>query len=554
MSAEATAVQTTPVLMPKIGQAMAEGTVLQWHYKDGERVEKSAILVTIETDKATYELEAPATGILHIYVGEGQEVAVGTVIGEIGDAARKAQTAPATVAPAAPAVSDVAKVSARKKVLASPKAKQLAAEHGIDLSTITPSGADGIISAGDVEQAIAARKAAPPPAPLVDTVPSRTVRERRKLTGILKTSARRVREAWQTIPHIVQMVDVDASALLATRTALKVEIPSLTLNDLILHTAARILAEQPALNGTVEDDTLVLYEGVDIGFAVDTPRGLVVPVIRHVDQRSVAELAAESQRLIDAARSGRLGPNDIGGASLTVSNLGMFGIRAGTPVINLGESILVFVGAVEDRPVVREGQIVIRPALTLSIAYDHRVADGVTAAQFTRGLQGKLESLESGESPESRVRSLESTGKDASPLAGDLDRREVRTISQGGRYAVRVHSRDHAWILDEPGAAGGTDTGPDPVTAFLGALLSCMTISFKAAARRRNVTIERVNGRVRATPEGHVKNIDLTLEVWSPDPEENVRALLDRAKRGCYVSGVLRPEIEVSITLITHTA
>src|SRR5690606_26613628 len=160
----------------------------------------------------------------------GREVAVGTVIGEFGDAARKAQTDPATVAPAAPAFSDVAKTPARKKTLASRKDKQHVVEHGIEPITLTTSGAYEVISAGDVEQAIAARKSAPPPAPSVDTVSSRTVRERRKLTGIRKTSAHRVQEAWQTIPHIVQMVDVDASALLAARTALKVEIPSLTLN------------------------------------------------------------------------------------------------------------------------------------------------------------------------------------------------------------------------------------------------------------------------------------------------------------------------------------
>jgi len=368
--------------MPKIGQAMAEGTVLQWYGQDGKRVEKGEVLVTIETDKATYDLEAPESGTLHIYVAEGQEVAVGTMIGEIGESQRRARAPVATATPSVPAAVAM-KAPTRKKVLASPKAKQLAAEHSIELSMITPSATDGVISASDVEKVIAAGKPAAPATE--DTMAGRLVRERRKLTGIRKTSARRVQEAWQIIPHIVQMVDVDATALLATRSRLKAAVPSLTLNDLILQAAARVMAELPELNGTVEGDTLVFYQGVDVGFAVDTPRGLIVPVIRRADNLSVEELAAESQRLIEAARSGRLGPENIGGASLTVSNLGMFGIRAGTPVINLGEPILVFVGAVEDRPVVAEGQIVVRPMLTLSIAYDHRVADGVAAAQFTRG-------------------------------------------------------------------------------------------------------------------------------------------------------------------------
>src|SRR5581483_5574590 len=363
--------------MPKLGQAMTDGTVQQWHKKDGERVEQGQLLLTIETDKATFDIEAPASGIIHIAVPEGQEVRVGAIIGEIGDAVPGAR--PVTVAPVAPAVTKEIKAPARgKKVLASPKAKQLASEHGIDLATVTASGADGIISANDVEKAIAT-KSAIPAVSAVDAA-GRTVRERRPLTGIRKTTARRTQEGWQTIPHIVQMVDVDATVLLATRTQLKSEIPSLTLNDLILHASAQVMAEHPELNVTVEGETLVLYDGVDIGFAADTPRGLVVPVVRRTDKLTVKELAAESARLIEAARKGRLEASDIGDASLTVSNLGMFGIRFGTPVINPGEPILVFVGAVEDRPVVNHGQIVVRPMMTLSIAYDHRVTDGVGAA------------------------------------------------------------------------------------------------------------------------------------------------------------------------------
>jgi uncharacterized OsmC-like protein len=272
--------------------------------------------------------------------------------------------------------------------------------------------------------------------------------------------------------------------------------------------------------------------------------------VRHADTLSVKEFAAESQRLIEAARTGRLAPENIGGASLTVSNLGMFGIRAGTPVINLGEPILVFIGAVEDRPVVVQGQVVIRPVLTLSIAYDHRVADGVAAAGFTRGLKERLESS---------VQSLASEVQNTNPQPPapnsqkELGKRELRLLSEGAGYAVRVQSHGHAWVLDEPTADGGTDTGPDPVTAFLGALLSCMTISYKAAARRRKITIERIEGQVQANTQGHVKNIILALAIWSPDPEEIIRALLDLAKRGCYVSGVLKPEIEFTVGLSVHS-
>ena len=560
MSAESFTTPTnTPVLMPKLGQAMTEGTVQQWHRKDGERVEQGQLLLTIETDKATFDIEAPASGVVHILVPEGQEVRIGTVIGEIGDAAPNTRTVRGSLPEAATSVT--VKAPARsKKILASPKAKQLAAERGIDLATVTASSADGVISASDVEKVIPANSAALI-APAVDTV-SRVVRERRPLTGIRKITARRTQEGWQTIPHIVQMVDVDATELLATRTQLKPEIPSLTLNDLILHASAQVMAEHSELNATVEGETLVLYDGVDVGFAADTPRGLVVPVVRRANKLSVADFAAESVRLIEAARNGRLGAADIGNASLTVSNLGMFGIRFGTPVINLGEPILVFVGAVEDRPAVDHGQIVIRPIMTLSIAYDHRVTDGVGAATFTRKLKQRLESGERFKTQSStfKVENAASQSATRSPQsaigaefgATELSKREIHAVSDSSGYTVGVHSSGHSWSLDEPTSDGGTDAGPDPVSAFLGALLSCMTISFKAAARRRKITVERITGRVQANPQGHVKSIMMTLEVWSPDPEENVRAVLDVAKRGCYVSGVLKTEIEFTVALQMH--
>lgn len=532
--------QNTKVVMPKLGQAMTEGVVVRWHRKNGGRVTAGELLVTVETDKATYDLEATASGTLHVVVQEGEEVPIHTVIGEIGDAPVQADTTTAPP-PAEPVVQQ--RIASRPgRVLASPKAKRLAAERGIDLSTLTPSSADGVISAADVEQAaenaVARQQSAPSARPA--SAPTRTERERRPLTGIRKASARRVQAAWQTIPHIVQMIDVDASALQAVRERLKADISELTLNDLILHAAARVLAGLPDLNATVENEELILYDGVDIGFAVDSPRGLLVPVIRGADGLSMAQLAQDRQRLVEVARAGQLQPADMGQASLTVSNLGMFGIRAGTPVINLGEPILVFVGAVEERPVVRSGQIIARPMLTLSIAYDHRVADGVAASRLSQGLKEALENLE-----------LEPFLESPNPQEA-LDKREVRSRSAGERYAVRVRSHSHVWSLDEPASDGGEDTGPDPVTAFLGALLSCMTIAFKAAARRRKISIERIEGRAKASPKGQVRDISLTLAVWSAASEHDVQILLERAKRGCYVSGVLRPDIHLTVELVKH--
>ena len=533
--------QNTTVVMPKLGQAMTEGVVVRWHRTDGERVAAGELLVTVETDKATYDLEATTSGTLHVVVQEGQEVPIHTVIAEIGDAPVRA------VSTAAPPPADPAarqrKASRPGRVLASPKAKRLATERGIDLSSLTPSSADGVISAADVERAAADQQpavAAPPASAL-----TRTERERRPLTGIRKAAARRLQAAWQTIPHIVQMIDVDAGALQAARERRKADLAGLTLNDLILYAAVRVLAGLPDLNGTVEDAELVLYDGVDIGFAVDSPRGLLVPVIRGAGSLSITQLVRERQRLVEAARAGQLQPADMGQASLTVSNLGMFGIRAGTPVINLGEPILVFVGAVEERPVVAEGQIIARPMLTLSIAYDHRVADGVAASRLSQGLKEALENLES--------ESFSEVPNPQSPTPNpqeSLGKREVRSVSAGDQYAVQVRSHAHVWSLDEPASDGGQDTGPDPVTAFLGALLSCLTIAFKAAARRRKISIERIEGHAKASPKGQVKEIALTLAVWSAASEQDLQLLLERARRGCYVSGVLKPDIQLTVELV----
>ena len=537
--------RNTKVVMPKLGQAMTEGVVVRWHRKNGERVTAGELLVTVETDKATYDLEATASGTLHVVVQEGEEVPIHTVIAEIGDAPVQADTASAP--PAAGPVVQPRTASRPGRILASPKAKRLAAERGIDLSTLAPSSADGVLSAADVERAADSTVAAQPPAAAAHIASRRTERERRPLTGIRKASARRVQAAWQTIPHIVQMIEVDASALQAVRERLRADIAGLTLNDLILHAAARVLAGLPDLNATVENEELILYDGVDIGFAVDSPRGLLVPVIRGADGLSIAQLAKDRLRLVEVARAGQLQPADMGQASLTVSNLGMFGIRAGTPVINLGEPILVFVGAVEERPVVRNGQIVARPMLTLSIAYDHRVADGVAASRLSQGLKEALENLGS--------ESFSGVSNPQPPTPNPqkaLDKREVRSVSAGDRYAVQMQSHAHVWSLDEPASDGGEDTGPDPVTAFLGALLSCMTIAFKAAARRRKITIERIAGHAKAPPKGQVKEIVLTLAVWSAASEQDLQTLLERAKRGCYVSGLLKPDIRLTVELVKH--
>lgn len=520
--------------MPKLGQAMTEGTVVEWHARAGDRVEAGALLVTIETDKSTYELDATASGVLTILVGEGEEVGIGTVIGQIGEQlASAAASRPAATGPAAPAPGAKQPKTAAggrpPRVIASPKARRLAQELGVDLASVTPSDGE-MVSADDVEAAAAAGETAEA---------RRRETGRSPLTGLRRTAARRLKTSWQTIPHIVQMVDVDARALLASREAAKARISDVTVNDILLHTAARVMASLPELNVSFTDDEQVVsYAGVDIGFAVESPRGLVVPVIRGADRLELDDLVTERKRLVDSAQSGNLRAEDAGDASLTVSNLGMHGIRAGTPVINPGEPLLVFAGAIENRAVADGDRVVVRRMMTLSIAYDHRLLDGVAAARYSTGLKDSLESLAPGDE-------TTTASEDGGASGGAI---ELTANSGGDGYAVTVQAGSHSWSIDEPEHVGGTNTGPDPVRAFLGALAACMVIAFKASARRRGIPVEEVTAGISS--DGPVPSrIEISLSVASSADVQSLEKLAAAAKRTCRVSALLKPEVEVEVAL-----
>jgi pyruvate dehydrogenase E2 component (dihydrolipoamide acetyltransferase) len=271
---------------------------------------------------------------------------------------------------------------------ASPRARRLAQERGLDLARIPGSGPEGLVTEADVERASAGTEEPG------DLFAGRRVAERRRLEPLRRASARRTTEAWTRVPHIVQMIDVELVRLEALRGEWKRAggpQAGITLNDAIVKAAASALAEHPELNAAVDGDELVRFAEVNAGIAVDTPRGLVVPVVARADRLPLLELSLERRRLAEKARAGGLAPADLGTSTFTVSNLGGFGIRAGTPVLNPPEAVLIFVGAAEERPVVREGALAIRPLLTLSIAYDHRVADGAQAARVTARIRELLE-------------------------------------------------------------------------------------------------------------------------------------------------------------------
>jgi pyruvate dehydrogenase E2 component (dihydrolipoamide acetyltransferase) len=400
---------STEIRMPRLGHSMTEGTLVAWLAKPGDRVHAGQIVLTIETDKAEYEVEAPVDGLLaDPLVVESQTAAVGAVLGWVLEPGEGRPSAPAEGASgAAPQLrkgGPAPTISAGGKVRASPKARRLAESLGIELATVAASGPDGLVTEADVERA-AQKTDEAEAAPPSGEWKGRAVRERRRLAPIRRTTARRMAEAWASVPHIVQMIDVDMEEARRLRGRWKAEggeTAAVTYNDLVVKASALALAEHSDLNAAVDGDELVVFAAVNAGIAVDTPRGLVVPVVRNADRLSIHALAREARRLAAKARAGGLDPDDFGVGTFTVSNLGSFGIRAGTPVVNPPEAMLVFVGAVEERPVVRDGAIVVRPTLTLSIAYDHRVADGADAARLTARIRELLESPASWASPEAR--------------------------------------------------------------------------------------------------------------------------------------------------------
>jgi pyruvate dehydrogenase E2 component (dihydrolipoamide acetyltransferase) len=399
---------STEIRMPRLGHSMTEGTLVAWLAKPGDRVHAGQIVLTIETDKAEYEVEAPVDGLLaDPLVVESQTAAVGAVLGWVLEPGEVRPSAPAENASGAaiqPRKGRAAPTrAAQGRVRASPKARRLAETLGIELAAVAASGSDGLVTEADVERA--AQKGDEAGAPAAGEWRGRAVRERRRLSPIRRTTARRMAEAWASVPHIVQMIDVDMEEARRLRGRWKAEggeAAAVTYNDLVVKASAIALVEHSDLNAAVDGDELVVFGAVNAGIAVDTERGLVVPVVRNADRLSLFALAHEARRLAAKARASGLDPVDSGAGTFTVSNLGSFGIRAGTPVVNPPEAMLVFVGAVEDRPVVRDGSIVVRPTLTLSIAYDHRVADGAAAARVTARIRELLESPASWASPEAR--------------------------------------------------------------------------------------------------------------------------------------------------------
>jgi pyruvate dehydrogenase E2 component (dihydrolipoamide acetyltransferase) len=420
----------TEVKLPRLGQGMESGTIVKWLKGEGEPVKKREPLYELDTDKVTQEVEAEADGVLLKILVDSGEVEVGRTVAYIGtedesasgaeapetdtredeaaveeedepetegssasemdaERGRGREAAAATAAAEQPATSDRQLEKGEARVKASPLARRLAREKGIDIAQVSGTGPEGRIVAEDVERAALTPAAAPPAA-----APTEGDVEELELTSTRKTIARRLTEAWQA-PVFQLTVSADMTRALELRERLVARLvegeAKPTVSDLLTKVCAAALVRHRAVNAHFTGDSIRRFPQAHVGIAVAAPNGLIVPVIRAADRRTIQEVAAARADLVNRARDGKLQRADLEDGTFTISNLGMYGIEQFVAVLNPPQAAILAVGATEQKAVVREGQIEVRPLLTLTLTCDHRAIDGSDGAEFLRTLKELLE-------------------------------------------------------------------------------------------------------------------------------------------------------------------
>jgi 2-oxoglutarate dehydrogenase E2 component (dihydrolipoamide succinyltransferase) len=431
------------VIMPQMGESIAEGTMVKWLKKLGDRIQRDEPLFEISTDKVDAEIPSPAEGILlEIFVKEGETVEINTIVGRIGaegekpagppaqaaapaePAATAAAVAPAAQAVAAPAVPIAAPTPVARPagapVKSSPVVQKIAAEHGIDVSLVEGTGAGGRITKKDILRYIeqsagmagaptpgqaaappavppTARPTAAPPAaaPSGPVFPPGQNEVREDMDIMRKKIAEHMVMSKHTSPHVYSIFEIDMSNVVARRNALKPEFGAegvkLTFLAFFMEAIIRGIKEYPIVNSSVDGEVIVYKKDVNIGVAVALENGLIVPVVKHADQMNLLGLAKGAADLADRARTKRLMPDDVQGGTFTITNVGVFGSVFGLPIINQPQVAILGIGTIVKRPVVVDDMIAIRPIAHVSLSYDHRIVDGADASRFMSTVKNELE-------------------------------------------------------------------------------------------------------------------------------------------------------------------
>ncbi|MFS8035700.1 2-oxoglutarate dehydrogenase complex dihydrolipoyllysine-residue succinyltransferase [Xanthobacter sp. AM11] len=386
---------TTEIRVPTLGESVTEATIGKWFKKPGDAVKADEPLVELETDKVTVEVPAPTSGVLaEIVAKDGDTVGVGALLGAItagagaAAAAPAPAAAPAAAAPVAPAPAPVAAPAAAASGANGPAVGRIAAESGVNPADVSGSGKDGRVTKGDMLAAIAAGAAA---------APTDAAREERvKMTKLRQTIARRLKDAQNTAAMLTTFNDVDMTAVMSLRSQFKDAFEKkhgTKLGFMGFFTKAVIAAlkDIPAVNAEIDGQDLVYKNYYNIGIAVGTEKGLVVPVVRDADLMSVADIEKAIAGYGRKARDGKLGIEEMQGGTFTITNGGIYGSLMSTPILNAPQSGILGMHRIEDRPVAIKGQVVIRPMMYLALSYDHRIVDGREAVTFLVRVKETLE-------------------------------------------------------------------------------------------------------------------------------------------------------------------
>lgn len=416
------------ILMPALSPTMEEGKLAKWHVKVGDNIQSGDVIAEIETDKATMEVEAVDEGeVLEILIPEGSAgVKINTPIAVISGEDSAPLTAPAAApvpakeeAPAPVAAAPIATslVSSEKKerIFASPLARRIAKQNNIDLAAIKGTGPNGRIVKADVENAKSntaaapkaeAPQAAPAPAPQVvaqgrapSTIASLGYKEGNydvvPLDGMRKTIAKRLSDSFRDVPHFPLNVDVNLDKLLQVRKAINVQAEGMggkvSVNDLIIKATALACRAVPEANASYSDEGILIHKHADVAVAVAIDGGLITPVIRNAEQKGVLVISNEIKELAQKAKARKLMPEEYSAGTISVSNLGMFGIKSFGSIINEPQGCILSIGAGEERPIVKDGQIVIANIMSVTLTCDHRVVDGAVGARWLKAFKGLIE-------------------------------------------------------------------------------------------------------------------------------------------------------------------
>jgi pyruvate dehydrogenase E2 component (dihydrolipoamide acetyltransferase) len=416
----------TNILMPALSPTMTEGTLARWLKKEGDAIKSGDVIAEIETDKATMEVEAVDEGVLgKILVGDGtagvkvnEPIAILVDKGEAVPSAAPAAPAPTIAAPALQrnghdtqpsAAAPVPEAAAGERIFASPLARRMAQQAGIDLANLQGSGPNGRIVKADIEAAQSrGPAAAPKPAPVTaapaaapapvsapaakPAAPAPSITAPHTLvphSSMRKIIAKRLTEAKQTVPHFYVSVDIEIDALLKLRAELNAKSAKdgpgafkLSVNDLIIKAAAITLRRIPKVNASYSDDGVVLYDDVDISVAVSIPDGLITPIIRRADQKGLAAISNEMKDLAARAKAGKLKPEEFQGGGFSISNMGMYGVSNFAAIINPPQAGILAVAAGQQRPVVKDGALAVATVMTTTLSVDHRIVDGALGAEW----------------------------------------------------------------------------------------------------------------------------------------------------------------------------